>query len=753
MADTQRADDSTTRRNVVYIVIDDMGFASTGAYGNDIIRTPNIDRLAREGVRLNNFHTTAICSATRASLLTGANHHKVGVASVVDFRSSNSNALGHINHAYATTAEILKDSGYATFALGKWHLSYDFSPAGPYDEWPLGRGFDRYYGVLAAMGDQFHPNLTQDNTFISQPRTSEEGYHLSEDLVDHAIEYTHAQIQCHPEKPFFLYLAFGAMHTPFQAPRAYIEHYRGAFHAGWDVLRKRWFENQRRSGVIPADAELSARNEFVPAWDELSPDEQLLAERYMEAYAGFLEHTDAQIGRLTEYLSAAGHLDDTIIVLLSDNGASGEGGRNGRFNSLHYGRGTHDFARDDEEISYALQHVDEIGGEHSYAHYPSGWANALNAPFPWYKVTAFEGGVRDDLIVRAPGIIADPGSVRQQYAHVSDVTPTVLDLLGLQKPSSVKGVSQEPFTGISFAYALVDPNAADRKNVQYYEVVGNRSIYANGWKAVANHLTGDGDYTHDRWSLYHVAEDFSEAHDIVGDYPGKLRELQDTFLIEASKNNVFPMIPGPGPAPAGEWTTTEEAALKAHALSHPARTYRHVILPLRLADQVSLDHTHAGSVDLDEASHSVTIRTALGEGDEGILLSHGDRFGGFVLYVKGGRLIYTYNANRLAYYTAATNEPVTQGAVELGYQFDFHGKDDADVTLLVNGKDAGSVHVAKTYDLIGWPTELKANYYTSIDPGYETPFVFPNCLDEVILRQNGDGKPEGRGLEDTFRKD
>jgi arylsulfatase len=525
--------------NVLYIVLDDLGFAQLGCYGSTI-DTPNIDRLAEEGLRYNNFHTTAICSATRASLLTGANHHSVGVASIMEFATGCSNNLGHINESYATTAEILKEYDYDTFAVGKWHLveSGQTSPAGPFNNWPLGKGFDRYYGFLQAHIDQYHPILIQDNTLVGQPKTPAEGYHLSEDLTDHALDYLSTQKTAHPDKPFFLYLAYGAVHAPHHAPKPYIDKYKGTFDEGWDLIRERWYQRQKELGIIPADAALTERNEQVKPWESLSADQKKLFARYMETFAGFLEHTDAQIGRVLDYLRSIDQLDNTLVVFLSDNGASSEGGQEGRFNTFK----GFDASGVSNELAWGLENFDKIGGEWAFNHYPLGWAHAGNTPFQWYKVWSHEGGVRDPLIIRYPRLIKKPGGIRQQYHHVSDITPTALDVIGVEKPETIKGVKQEAMHGKSLKYTFQNPKEPSRKQAQYYEQFGNRAIYKDGWKAVVNHAFND-DFNDDIWELYHVAEDFSESRDVAAQYPDKLKELQDLWESEAQKYGVFPLFP------------------------------------------------------------------------------------------------------------------------------------------------------------------------------------------------------------------
>lgn len=701
--------------NIVYILLDDMGFAALECYGSTI-HTPNINRLAEEGLRYNNFHTTAVCSATRASLLTGANHHKVGIASLVDWKSGCDNGIGHIDSSYATIAEILKEYDYATFAAGKWHLTDEYNPAGPYTNWPLGKGFDRYYGFLTPACDQYHPPLVQDNTSVPVPEKKDGTYHVSEDITEHAIDFIYDQKNSFPDQPFFLYLAYGATHSPHQAPKEYIDRYRGAFDAGWDVLRKQWYETQKRMGVIPGDAALTDRAAYVSAWEDLTTEQKAVFTRQMEAYAGFLEHTDAQIGRLISYLESIDQLDHTVIVFLSDNGASAEGGREGRFNCYRGGEITS--VSDEAKRGYA--HLDEIGTEYSAPHYPTGWANLCNTPFQWYKIWAHEGGVKDPLIIRYPKLIKDPGQVRSQYHHVSDLTPTMLDIIGVEKPQSIKGVAQQPFTGISLKYTLLDPDAEDRKHVQYYEVLGNRAIYKDGWKAVVNHTFSES-YEDDVWELYHVATDYSEKENVAGQYPEKLRSLQEEFFLEAGRNQVFPMMPGSPHASRKNWWKVQDG------IEIPEKKVRlkNIYKPYELAGDALLP--------IDKTSYLIRFSLDYKEGDEGVLIAKGDRFGGFTFYVKEGRLHFGYNANQVKYFDIVSEKPLLEGKQEVSYLFLKNGLDDARVSLLQNGRKTASGNIDLFYYLASGGTTLRTNTGTPIVPEYTLPFDYNGVIEQVEL--------------------
>lgn len=701
--------------NVVYILLDDLGFAGLGCYGSTI-ETPNIDRLSRQGLRYNNFHTTAICSATRASLLTGANHHAVGVGSIIEMTTGCPNGAGHIDSSYGTVAEILKEYGYATYLSGKWHLSAQNTPSGPYDNWPLGKGFDRYYGFLMAETDHFHPQLVQDNTFVDQPKSVAEGYHSTEDFTDHAIDFVFQHTNSFPEQPFFLYLAYGAVHAPHHAPKEYIDKYQGKFDQGWDVIREQWFHNQKELGLLPENAELTDRAPFVEAWDDLDEERKRLYARYMEVFAGTLEYTDAQIGRFLDYLESIDQLDNTIIVLMSDNGASAEGGREGRVNR-YTGINITEL---DQEAEFGLAHIDELGGEYSFCQYPTGWANALNTPFQWYKTWTHEGGVKDPIIIRYPKQIKDQGTVRGQYLHVSDVTPTILDMLGFKKPESIKGVAQKPFTGISFRDTFEEPEAKSKRRVQYYEIFGNHSIYKDGWKAVANHAFTD-DYKQDIWELFHVEEDYSEKYDVADQYPEKLRELQDEFFIEAGKNNVFPLLLGSIHAKPYE----HDSFFGKIPIPESERVFRNIYKPYVL--------TERPGINVDQASHYVSIDIHRKDQEEGVLLSAGDRFGGFVFYIKDNKLKYVYNRNRVTYHTVETGE-LPSGSINVRYDFDYHGQAGATVRLSVNGKEMAQLKLDRLCFQRGDASlMLRANLYSEVSPEYEVPFEFTGEIRKVVI--------------------
>jgi arylsulfatase A-like enzyme len=517
--------------NIIFIVLDDVGFSDLGCYGSEIA-TPRIDALARNGVRYSNFHVTSMCSPTRACLLTGRNAHAVGVGIIAEWSSGYPGYRGRVARSAATIPEILREHAFSTYAVGKWHLTNiaDYGAAGPQQDWPLGRGFGRWYGFHGALTDQWNPELYCDNRPIQlRPGAP---YHLSTDLVDHAI----GDIRDHltsAARPFFLYLAFGACHWPHHVPRAFIEKYRGRYDVGWDAIRAARLKRQIALGVVPEGTSLAPRNPGVAAWEEVPADVKRLLVRLQETYAGFLEHTDAEIGRLLDYLTSVGRLDDTLTVLLSDNGASPEGGPTGAINLRKH------MVYEEEPPSVGLARLEDIGSERSYNHYPTGWAQASNTPLKWYKKDTHGGGIRAPLIVHWPQRIAARGAVRKQFHHVIDIAPTLYDLLSLQAPSEYRGVRQLPVHGISMAYTF-DGDAPTRKETQYFELLGDRAIWHRGWKAVARHPKGT-EFDADRWELYRLDADFAELDDLAEKRPEKLREMLDLWWSEARRYEVLPL--------------------------------------------------------------------------------------------------------------------------------------------------------------------------------------------------------------------
>ncbi len=539
--------------NVLFIVLDDTGFGQLGCYGSPI-STPNIDRLAEGGIRYSNMHTTALCSPTRSCILTGRNHHSNAMACITEASTGYPGANGNIPFENGFLSEILHGEGYNTYAIGKWHLTPadQISAAGPYDRWPLGRGFDRYFGFMGGDTHQYYPELTADNHRVEPERTPEEGYHLTEDLTDKAITFIADAKQVAPNKPFFLYFATGAQHAPHHVPKEWSDKYKGVFDDGWDAYREKVFAKQKEMGLVPKDSELSRHDPDVQDWATLSADERRLYARMMEVFAGFLEHTDHHIGRLLDFLGEIGELDNTLIMLISDNGASAEGGPTGSVNENKF----FNFVPDSLEQNLAA--IDGIGGPKYFNHYPWGWTWAGNTPFRRWKRETYRGGVSDPLIVQWTKGIKARGEVRTQFAHAVDLVPTVLDALGIEAPGSIRGVAQSPIEGLSFAHTFDHPRVPSKHVTQYFEMMGHRAIYHDGWRAVCpwpgTSFTESGrqfgtpipaetltELDATAWELYHVAEDATENHDLAGHERARLIEMIAQWYVEAGKYNVLPV--------------------------------------------------------------------------------------------------------------------------------------------------------------------------------------------------------------------
>nr|MDQ3294122.1 arylsulfatase [Actinomycetota bacterium] len=532
---------------VVVIVLDDLGFGQLGCFGSDL-DTPAIDRLAAEGLRYNRFHVTALCSPTRACLLTGRNHHAVGMGFLTDIPIGFPGYDGRIPRSAATLPRILRDEGWSTFAVGKWHLAprWEQSASGPFDRWPLGLGFERHYGFLAGDTNQWTPDLVRDNGFVDPPRTPDEGYHLTEDLTDQAIRLIRDQQHATPDKPFFLYFATGAMHAPHHAPREFIDAYAGRFDDGWEAWRERLFARQLELGIVPAGTKLAPRPPWIDDWAALPADERRLYARFMEVFGGFLTHTDQQIARLLAFLEAIDELDNTIVMLISDNGTSAEGGPVGTFNEHRF---THDRV---DDVQDTLARIDDLGGPRSYNHYPWGWAWAGNTPLRLWKRFTWLGGVRTPLVVRWPARIAAAGEVRSQFCHAVDLLPTVLEACGVAPPARVDGHDQLPVAGASLVLTFESAEAPSPRGTQYFEMLGSRAIYHDGWKATTDHVgrqltvewervEGSKDFATDRWSLFRLDDDFSESTDLADEHPDVVAALVERWWFEAGHNNVLPL--------------------------------------------------------------------------------------------------------------------------------------------------------------------------------------------------------------------
>lgn len=697
--------------NVVMIVLDDTGFAHFGCYGSTL-RTPNIDRLAAGGLRYTSFHTTALCSPTRACLLTGRNHHAVGMRGVSNWNTGFPHMRGGITPRTATVAELLRDHGYATYAAGKWHLApmEECSAAGPHHNWPLQKGFDRFYGFMQGETDQFSPELTHDNHHVDPPARPEDGYHVSEDIVDRSMGWIRDLVSVRPDRPFFLYLAFGAMHSPHQAPAAYLERWRGAFDEGYDVLRERWFQRQLDLGVVPAGTTLAPRNPGVPAWDDLTSNQQRFAARLQEAFAAMLEHTDDQIGRIVEFLEARGLLDDTILMVLSDNGASREGGPFGVMDEWSFFNGMF------EDIDDLVEHrLDDIGGPHSHSNYPWGWAQAGNSPLKWFKQNTYGGGVRDPLVVHWPKRITERGAIRGQFCHAVDLAATILDVTGAPVPESFAGHAQLPMHGASLAATFDDAAAPAPRRVQYFEQMGHRGIWADGWKATTYHVAGTP-YESDHWGLYHLDEDFSECHDLGADQPERLRELVDTWWAQAGEMGVLPLddrtieLFGGAPRPGSP---------------HARSTYEYL---------APISHIPSdASPSLGGRAWTITADVTIGDRPaEGVLYARGSHNVGHSFFVQDGVLHFDYNALGTHQRASAPVE-LSPGTHSLTARFDRDGRGGA-ITIGVDGRDLASVAIPTIVRILGSTgTDIGRDALSPVVDDYAAPFPFTGTIERVVF--------------------
>jgi arylsulfatase len=676
--------------NVLYIVLDDVGFSAMEPWGG-LIETPNINRLAAGGLTYTNWHTTALCSPTRSSLLTGRNHTTNGMACIAEATSGFPNANGHIPFECATIAEVLGERGWNTYMLGKWHLcpSDEMNMASTKRNWPVGRGFERFYGFLGGETNQWYPDLIYDNHPVEQPKTPEEGYHLTTDLTDKAIEFIRDAKMIAPDKPFFMYFCPGATHAPHHAPREWIEKYRGRFDMGYERYREFVFERQRQMGIFPEHAELSPINPYVeetspdgkpwPAldvvrpWDELSDDEKALFCRMAEVYAGFLSHTDHEIGRLLDFLQETGELDDTIVVLVSDNGASAEGGPNGSVNENKFFNGIPDLVEEN------LRFLDQLGSPATYNHYPAGWAWAFNTPFKMWKRYNFEGGVADAMVVSWPRGISAAGELRHQFLHATDVAPTIYDCLGVELPVEVKGYQQLPLEGVSFRSTFESDDVPTPKETGFFSMLGSRAIWHKGWKAVSVHPTiaGWGHYDEDRWELYDTAADPTECHDLAAEHPEKLRELINLWFHEAGMYNGLPLV---------DLLAVEVLADPTRPQGAPPRD-RYVYYP----DTAEVPETAA--VNIRNRSYSIAVEVRIEAPDaSGVLFSHGARFGGHALYVKDGQLKYVYNFVGEREQIVESTKPIPTGEVILGASFEREGDSmptTGTLSLFINDEKVG----------------------------------------------------------------
>lgn len=672
--------------NVVIVLIDDIGFGATAPFGG-AIETPTFEKLANEGLRFNHFHTTALCSPTRASLLSGRNHHEVNVGSVMEVATGFPGNQGNRPNDAKYFAETLRQNGYSTAAFGKWHETptWEVSVSGPYFNWPTNSGFDKFYGFIGGETNQWDPVIFDGVTKLA--KNDDPDYHFTTDMTNNAISWVKFQQAMTPEKPFFIYYATGATHAPHHPPEEWKEKYKDKFDKGWLAYREETFARQQAMGVIPANAKLAPMPEDVEQWEALTDQERELYSLQMEAFAGFAEHTDYEVGRLVDAIDEIGVLDNTLLIyIMGDNGSSGEGGLTGTFNELVHLNGIFDA----ETTESMLARADDWGGPDSFPHFSAAWAVATDAPFTWTKQMAADfGGTRNGMVMHWPAGFEAKGEIRSQFHHVNDVAATVLEATNLPQPRSVNGVPQKPLSGVSMLYAARDGNAADRHTTQYFEMFGNRAIYHEGWLARVVHRAPWRDNVEntlqdDVWDLYHVDEDFSLTNNLASENPEKLKELQEVFKTEAIANNVYPLD--------DRLYERFNAAIAGRPDLMGDRT------SLTLADGMSgiLENTF---INEKNSSKTVTANVQLNGNDRGVILTQGGKFGGWALYMDDGKPAYTYNWFGLNSYTIESPTAIDKSNAEIKLQFDYDGGGTGKgglATLYVDGEKVAEGRVEKT---------------------------------------------------------
>ncbi|MEM6513191.1 MAG: arylsulfatase [Pseudomonadota bacterium] len=693
--------------DIVLIVLDDVGFADLGCFGAEH-RTPAMDSLAASGTRFNNFHVTALCAPTRACLLTGRNAHAVGVGNIAEWGRDHPGYRGWIRQDAMTLAEMLGENDYATLAAGKWHLSMlsDQNASGPFDHWPTGRGFDRWYGFHGNAIDHWHPEMFE-NTSAAYPKKTGD-YHLSDDLVSRSIDYVGDHLSATPERPYFLYLAFGAMHFPLHAPASDIATYKGDYDEGWDAFRQRRFRRQIELGIVPPDTQLPDRNPGVPAWSDLSYEQRVLAARGQEVYAAFMEHTDRQIQGLIDFLKAEGRYDNTLIMVLSDNGAAYGGPIEGR---LDVRRDAYLGAAPIDEF---LKDMELFGSDASYPMYSRGWANVGNTPLKWFKADTFEGGIRSPLIVSWPDGGLPAGQINAQYHHVIDVVPTLLSMTNSVMPESFRGSSPLAIQGDSFAYSFDAPEASTTKRVQYFETLGDRAIWADGWKAVARHTAGEP-YESDTWELYHAAEDFSESTNLAAEQPERLQQLIDLWFDEARRYDVLPM-------------DDDTLALYQNSVPAPRATY--VFYP----GMTRLDRLSAPDIYTWNSAFRADV-TLTAPDASGVIVSAGDSSCGYEWFLLDGHLHFVYVYTRNEVYRVRSAEPVPRGTHELQLQIRKTGESRGVVTLRVGDTIFAELTLTTMWPIYAANAGVRCgeNRHAPVSRDYELPLVFEQTLRRVVV--------------------
>jgi arylsulfatase len=713
--------------NVVIVLIDDIGFGGPSTFGGPI-RTPTMDRLAQSGLRFNNFHTTALCSPTRNALKTGRNHHTTNTGSIMETATAFPGNTGQIPNSVAPLAEMLRLNGYSTGAFGKWHetAAWETSVSDPYDRWPTHQGFDKFYGFIGGETDQWYPLIYDGLKKVDPPKMK--NYHFTVDMTNQAINWVKAQQSMTPDKPFFMYYATGAVHAPHHVPKEWADKYKGQFDKGWDQLRKETLARQKKLGVVPAATELADRPKDLKAWDSLPAEHRRLFERQAEVFAGFLEQTDHEIGRLEQALTDMGELDNTLFIYIAgDNGTSAEGGFVGMYNEMTYFNGVA------EKVEDLIPLIDKWGGPETFPHMAAAWAVAFDTPFAWTKQVASDfGGTRNGMVIHWPKGIKEPGGLRSQFSHVIDIAPTILEAAGIPEPKSVNGTVQTPFEGTSLLYAFNDANAPERHRTQYFEMFGNRAVYNDGWLARTIHrapwqTSNLQPLTSDVWDLYDVRSDFSLTKNLASKQPDKLKEMQALFMKEAEKYHVLPIddrtIERTNPALAGR----------------PDVLGDRTSLTLYEGMEGMLENTF---MNIKNRSSKITAKLDIPAGGaNGAILSQGGRFGGWSLYMKNGKPMYTYNFLGLARYTVAAPQALPAGPATVVVDFVYDGGGAGKggmATLYINGKSVAQGRVEKTQ-----PNIFSADETADVGIDNQTPVAegigigadtrFTGRIEEIVL--------------------
>jgi arylsulfatase A-like enzyme len=716
--------------NVVVILLDDLGFGQPSTFGGPA-PTPNLDKLASEGLRYNVFHTTAICSPTRAALLTGRNHHQVATGTITELSTGYPGYNSVWPRSTASVARVLKDNGYATAAFGKWHNTPDWetSPIGPFNHWPTGLGFEYWYGFHGGETSQWEPQLFRNETPVEPLKRPEQGYHLTEDLVDDAISWIHREESIAPDKPFFVYFATGAVHAPLHVPKEWIDKFKGKFDQGWDKVREETLERQKRLGVVPPDTKLTPRPKEIEAWDTLSPDAKKVYARHQEVFAAFVAHTDYHVGRFLEAIRALPDGNNTLVIYIAgDNGPSAEGSVTGTLNNMMTQNGVPD------TVAAQLAKLDEIGGPLHENHYPVGWSWAGSSPFQWMKrVPSHFGGTRNGLVISWPAKIKDVGGLRSQFHHVIDIAPTIYKAAGIVPPSEVDGFKQVPLAGVDMTYTFDNKDVKSTRTTQYFETGGHRAVYHDGWVAASFHgapwvLTGSVGFDDNVWQLYKITEDFSEADDLADKQPQKLKELQAIFDQEAKKYQVYPL--------------DDRFAERGTNPNRPSVTrgrtkFTYAAGPTRIPE--------GSAPPVYQRSHKITAKVVVPEkGAEGVIVAEGGGSGGYALYVEGGRVHYDYNFFGKTIYGVTSNEPLPTGEVEIVLNYEqmpfrpYIETKGGTAEMFVNGKAVGRGDIENAVVGRFSATEtldIGEDLGSAASPAYreKTPFAFTGTIKSVEI--------------------